>query len=84
MGEVVLGPRKNISRLWSHITRPVRRGVSKGVEDGRRLPALQASYPRNDHKAVSRVACPQGIEQSRMAGLGETLKSPWIPLPIRA
>jgi hypothetical protein len=28
-------------------SRPVQRGVSKGVEDGRRLPALQAGHSQN-------------------------------------
>jgi hypothetical protein len=41
----------------------VRRGVSKRVEDGRRLPALRVGPPRNGHKAVSGVAQPQGIEE---------------------
>jgi hypothetical protein len=27
------------------------------------------------------VVCPQGVEGSGMAGPGETLGSPWIPLP---
>jgi hypothetical protein len=46
----------------------IRRGVSKRVEDGRRPPALRAGHPQNSHKAVSRVACPQGLEGSSMAG----------------
>jgi hypothetical protein len=43
------------------------RGVSKGVEDGRRAPALWAGH--------SGVALPQGMEGSGMAGPGETLGS---------
>jgi hypothetical protein len=62
-------------------TRRVRRGVSKGVEDGRRPPALRGVHPRNGHKAVSVVARPQGVEGLGMGGPGETLGSPWIPLP---
>jgi hypothetical protein len=64
--------------------RPVREGVSKGEENGRRLPALRAGYPPNGHKAVWGVARLQGLEGSGLAGLGETLGSPWIPLPVRA
>jgi hypothetical protein len=55
---------------WTH-----RRELSKGVEYG---------HPRNARKAVSGVARPQDIEGSGMAGLGETLGSPWIPLAVRA
>jgi hypothetical protein len=63
--------------------RTVRRGVSKGVKDSRRPPALQAGHPINGHKTVSGVACPQGVEGSSMAGPGETLGSLWTPLAIR-
>jgi hypothetical protein len=31
----------------------VRRGVTKMIEDGRRLPALRAGHPRNGRNAVS-------------------------------
>jgi hypothetical protein len=65
-------------------TKPLRRGVFKGVNDDRRPPALQAGHPRTDRKAVSRVAPQQGVEGSGMAGPGETLESPWIPLSIQA
>jgi hypothetical protein len=65
-------------------SRPVRRGVSKGVEYGHRLLALRVGQPRNGLKAVSGVARPQGVEGLRMAGPGETLGSPWIPLAIQA
>jgi hypothetical protein len=44
------------------------REVSKGEEDS--------------HKAVSGVACLQGIEGYGMAGQDETLGSPWPPLAI--
>tara|TARA_B110001454_G_scaffold208706_1_gene221486 strand:+ start:311 stop:571 length:261 start_codon:yes stop_codon:yes gene_type:complete len=64
--------------------RPVQRGVSKGVEDGCRLPTLQAGRPRNRHKAVLGVAHPQGIKGLSIAGQGETLGSLWILLAIRA
>jgi hypothetical protein len=50
------------------------REVTKGVKDG----------CRNGLKDVSGVARPQGEEGSGMAGPGETLKSPWIPLVIQA
>jgi len=61
------------------IGRPVRRRVSKGVEDGRRPPTVWAGHPRNGRKVVLGVACPQGVEGSGMAGPGKTL-----PLAIRA
>jgi hypothetical protein len=57
------------------VCKPVWHGVSKGVEDCRRPPALQAGYPRTGHKAVLGVARPQGIEGSGMVGLGGTLGS---------
>jgi hypothetical protein len=57
--------------------RPVRRGVSKGKEDGRRPSALRAKRP-NGHKAVWGVARPQGIYGSGMAGPHETLGSPGV------
>jgi hypothetical protein len=59
-------------------------GVFKGVEDGRRLPALSAGHPKNGCKVVSRAAHPQGIEGLGMAGPGETLRSLWIPLALQA
>jgi hypothetical protein len=62
--------------------RSARHGVSKGVEDSRRPPALQAGHSRNSHKAVSGVARPQGIEGLGMVGPGDTLGSPWIPLGL--
>jgi hypothetical protein len=46
--------------------------VSKGIEDGRRMPTLW----------VSGVDHPQGIEGSGMAGPRVTLESPWPPLAI--
>jgi hypothetical protein len=66
------------------VVMPVRRGVSKGVEESRRPPALWAVHPRNGRKAFSGVARPQGLEGSGLAGPGETLGNPWIPLAIRA
>jgi hypothetical protein len=57
----------------------VRFGVSKGVEDDRRPPALQVG-----RKAVSGMDHLQGVEGSGMAGPGETLESPWIPFAVRA
>jgi hypothetical protein len=55
----------------------VRRGVSKGVKNGRRPPALKVGHPRNGITAVSGVACRQGVEGLGMAGPGEILQSPW-------
>jgi hypothetical protein len=52
--------------------RPVWHGVSKGVEDSCRQPALRASHPQNGHKAVSGVSRSAGIEGLGMAGPGET------------
>jgi hypothetical protein len=66
------------------LIRPIRRGVSKGVGDCCRPPALRAGHPRNGRKAVSAVARLQSVEGSGMAGPEETLGSPWIPLAIRA
>jgi hypothetical protein len=49
-------------------TRPVRRGLSKGVPDASRPPALRVGYPINSFKAVLGVAYLQGIEgQGRAA-----------------
>jgi hypothetical protein len=61
----------------------VQRGVSKGVEDGRRPPALWAGHRSNSCKAVSGAVRPQGVEGLSMAGPCETLRSPWPPLAIR-
>jgi hypothetical protein len=38
-------------------------GVQQGVEDSRRLPALQAGHPRNSRKAASGVVRPQGLKR---------------------
>jgi hypothetical protein len=62
----------------------VQRGVSKGVEDDRRPPTLRAGHLINGHEAVSGMARPQSVEGSGMAGPGETLGSPLIPLAVRA
>jgi hypothetical protein len=79
---------KSLVQAPHHIFHPasrlVRRGVSKGEEDGRRQPALLAGHHQNGCKAVSGVAHPQGVEGSSRAGPGETLGSPLIPLAIRA
>jgi hypothetical protein len=73
----------SVSPSLKLFTRPVGRGVSNGIEDGRRLPALRVGHTQNGRKAVSGVHR-QGIEGSGMAGQGDTLGSPWIPLAIRA
>jgi hypothetical protein len=43
------------------VARPVREGVSKGEEDGRRSPALRAAHRPSGRKAVWGVARPQGV-----------------------
>jgi len=43
------------------------RVVSNRVKDGLRPPAQQRDHPRKDHKAVSGVAFPQGVEESGIA-----------------
>jgi hypothetical protein len=56
---------------------------------GRRGP--QATHPaaapprplRNTRKAVLGMTCPQGIEGSGMAGLSDTLGTPWPSLALR-
>jgi hypothetical protein len=60
-----------------------RRGVSRGVEDGLRPPALWAGYTQKGRKAVSGVARQQGIQGSGIVGLGKTLGSPRSPLALR-
>jgi hypothetical protein len=70
-------------RIATRSTIGVRRGVSKRVEDGRRLPALQAGHPRNGRVVISGVARPQGIEGLGMADPSDALGSPWPPLAIR-
>jgi hypothetical protein len=64
--------------------RPVRRGVSKKVEDCCRPSVLRAGHSRDRPKAVSGVAHLQGVEGSGMAGPVKTLGSLWTPLAIRA
>jgi hypothetical protein len=61
---------------------PIRNGVSKGVEDGGRPPALPAGHPRNGHKAISGGTYPQGVGAAGMANPHETLRSLWIPLAM--
>jgi hypothetical protein len=63
----------------TNLRRPVRHGVSQGVEDDRRPPALQAGHSRNSCKVHL-----QGVQGSGMVGSVETLGSLWIPLFIRA
>jgi hypothetical protein len=59
------------------------RGVSKGVEDGRRMPTLWAGHPCNGCKAISGVARPQSVEGLGMTGPRETLGISWTPLATR-
>jgi hypothetical protein len=51
-----------------------------GIQGARRR--LQAAHSARGPPPG--VACPQGAEGLGMVGPGETLGSPWIPLPIRA
>jgi hypothetical protein len=62
---------KNVSHVSFSppCTRPVRCGVSKGVEDSRRMPSLRAGHAQNSCKAVLGVAHPQGLEESGMADM---------------
>jgi hypothetical protein len=64
------------------LTIGVQRGVSKGVEDCRRLPILLVGHLWNCREAISRVACPQGVKWYGMAGPGETSGSLWPPHAI--
>jgi hypothetical protein len=57
-----------------YFNRPVQCGVSKGVEDISKRPGLRAGHPKYSHKVVLEV------EGSGMAGLGENLRSLWIPV----
>jgi hypothetical protein len=68
-------------RVEEHLANiSVRRGLSKGVEDGHRPPPGERATPKT---IVSGVARRQGIEGLGMVALGETLGSPWPPLAIR-
>jgi hypothetical protein len=62
------------------------RRMAWGIQRDRRQPqaarAAGTGHPRNGCKAVSGVACPKGVEGLGMAGLIETLGSPWPPLAI--
>jgi hypothetical protein len=69
MEEQIRSKRRKISHGIVRGSMGVRYGVSKRVEDNR--------------KAVSGVASPQGVERLGMAGLAESLGSPWLPLHIR-
>jgi len=61
--------RRRIPRSRRVYSLGARRGVSKGVQDGR--------------KAVSGVARPQGVGGEGMAGPGDTSRSTWPPLAVR-
>jgi hypothetical protein len=56
---------------WNGNKIGVRRGVSKGVENGCRLPNLRAGWPAL-----------QNIDGYGMAVPGETLGIPWPPLAL--
>jgi hypothetical protein len=78
---VRLGELNGKKREVRGMTLGVRCGVSIGVEDGCRPPALEAGHPRNGCKAASGVAHPQSIEGTGMAGQGETFMVHGYPLP---
>jgi hypothetical protein len=67
---------------WDEVVRiiGVQRGVSKGVEDGRKLPTLWVGHPGNGR---FRSGPPQGVEGLGMASPAKTLGSPRSPLAIR-
>jgi hypothetical protein len=80
--------KSNNSRFGSNLETGVGRRLEKQGGNGDK-PAgpYGKGYPRGKKKkptAVWGVARPQGVEGSGMAGPGETLRSPWIPLPVRA
>jgi hypothetical protein len=60
-------PRIPPPRLTSH-SGGVRRGVSKGVEDGRRLRDLWMATPETAVRRFQRWPSPQGAEGSGMVG----------------
>jgi hypothetical protein len=66
-------------------TKAVGHGVYKGVEDSRRKPALWAGHTRNSRKAVLGDGPPAWRRRVGHSGprSGDTLESPWIPLPFR-
>jgi hypothetical protein len=68
VGVAEAGRREN-SDLECVIKGELQARTGKGIPGGRRWP---------------QAARPQGLEGSGMAGPGETLGSPWIPLPVRA
>ena len=63
--------------------RPVRRGISKGVEDGRRPPCGWTTS-ETDVRPFRIYRTGQDIDRLGMVGPGKTLESLWIPLAIRA
>jgi hypothetical protein len=73
---------REASREASYGSIRVRRGVSKGREDGRWPLALWAGHPFNDRKAVSGAARPVGVKVQGIVDPSDTLGSPWPPLAI--
>jgi hypothetical protein len=63
----------------------IRRGVCKGVEDGRRLPALTTLQLFQGWPARTQIEKGFGMvwRHGGMAGPSITLESPWLPLAIR-
>ena len=55
--------------------------IEPGHIQTHRRPPIVESKPRNVREAVTRVARLRSVEGSGIVGLGETLGSPWIPLP---
>jgi hypothetical protein len=62
--------------------RGVQHGVSKGVEDGCRLPTLWVATPETAKKPFQGGHL-QGVKVKGMAGHSNTIGSPWPPLAIR-
>jgi hypothetical protein len=73
-----IGEERRVAQDFAIVVIGVRRRVSKGVEDGRKPPALGKG-----RKAVSGVARLQGLEGLGIAGPSDTLGSPWPTLAIR-
>jgi hypothetical protein len=72
-----------LGRLLAQMKARTVRGI-QGVEDCHRRPALWSGHPQTTVRLYPKMARPQGMDRSGMAGPGETLGSPWILLAIRA
>jgi hypothetical protein len=63
---------------------PYEKRYPRGKKTTARHPPCGWATPQTAVRPFGGVDRPQGIEGSGMAGLGETLGSLWIPLPVRA